>query len=242
MLVAAVVQHLSRLESATLPSPTTEDAREARMQSQVSTLAASAPLFMSQTKEKLLKYLDLPPDTYALMAKETDRVYSWLISEKSHLRDNGKRTPPHAWSDFKEQWKDDAMKRIARGGDQYTSYYWNLASQQDGCPNLVARWFLYHKFRCRDGRNRTHQKPHDKHGGSSKTKYKSTGHEDPDHYDDNPEGSVNAGPSTHRYISPGTNASTGYYGSGPCQYYDSASQNPDTNESARTYYDPVRDV
>jgi len=121
------------------------------------------PLTISQTKVELMRYLHLSPSTYALMAKETARVHSWLISENSHLKDQCTRMPPYDWNDFKEQWKDEAANRIACGGDQCTNYYWSLASQQDNCPNWIARWFLYHKFRHSDGRNRRHRERHSKH-------------------------------------------------------------------------------
>jgi hypothetical protein len=105
------------------------------------------------------------------LQKETDQVYKWLTSDKHHLKKNCKRKPPYDWSDINEKSKDDAMSRIARGGDQYTSYYWNLAPYGAGdCPNWIARWFLYHKFRYRDGRNRNLTKDEGKsdHGTSSK--------------------------------------------------------------------------
>ncbi|KUJ15168.1 uncharacterized protein LY89DRAFT_105613 [Mollisia scopiformis] len=121
-------------------------------------MASLAPLAMSSTKDELLNHLNLPPDTYALMAKETDRVYIWLTSEKSHLKSNCKRKPPYDWSDIQEKSKDEAMEAIGKGGDEYTDYYWRLAAPAVDCPNWIARWFLYHKFRYRDGRNRTHQR------------------------------------------------------------------------------------
>jgi hypothetical protein len=46
------------------------------------------------------------------------------------------------------------MCAIAQNGSDQTSYYWNLATPTNDCPNWIARWFLYHKFRYRDGRNR----------------------------------------------------------------------------------------
>jgi hypothetical protein len=48
------------------------------------------------------------------------------------------------------------MKYLAEAGSAETRQYWELAdeSNSDGCPNWIARWFLYHKFRYRDGRNR----------------------------------------------------------------------------------------
>ncbi|CAL3963430.1 unnamed protein product [Diplocarpon coronariae] len=139
------------------------------------------PLAMSQTKEDLLNHLSLPPQTYDLMSKETDRVYQWLISDKSHLKDNCKRSPPYDWSDIKEGSKDMAMNDIICNGDPYTQYYWEIG-RLDG--NWVAKWFLYHKFRYRDGRNRSHQqdinKRHDKTGKRDST----TGASIPDQYDD----------------------------------------------------------
>jgi hypothetical protein len=48
------------------------------------------------------------------------------------------------------------MKMIAAHGTEHTSYYWKLGDSTvvGDCPNWIARWFLYHKFRYRDGRNR----------------------------------------------------------------------------------------
>lgn len=123
--------------------------------------------------------------------EETARVYNWLISERSHLKDNCTREPPYDWNDFKEQWKDDAANRIARGGDQFTSWYWGLASQQDSCPNWIARWFLYHKFRHNDGRSGTPRKSHGKH--TSQRKQKSRGQEELVPFSDNAEETKNAG-------------------------------------------------
>ncbi|KAH7346895.1 hypothetical protein BKA65DRAFT_382883, partial [Rhexocercosporidium sp. MPI-PUGE-AT-0058] len=132
-------------------------------------MAGLAPIAMSQTKEDLLKHLNLPAETYALMAKETDVIYNWLISHKSHLKENGKRKPPYDWSDIQERAKDDAMAMIVQGGGQYTEYFWKIGATEDNNPNWVAKWFLYHKFRYRDGRNRAQkcgEKHHDKHSSS----------------------------------------------------------------------------
>ena len=174
-------------------------------------MAALAPIAMSQTKEDLLKHLNLPRETYALMAvctsplftippweltphlnfihakylhyftlsqKETDVIYNWLISDKAHLKENSKRKAPYDWSDIQERAKDDAMAMIAQRGDQYTAYYWDLGTSRGNSPNWVAKWFLYHKFRYRDGRNRNQkgEKSHDKHGSSSKHKHASREH------------------------------------------------------------------
>ena len=68
------------------------------------------------------------------------------------------------------------MAMIAQRGNQYTAYYWDLGASRGNNPNWVAKWFLYHKFRYRDGRNRTQKagdKRHDKHGSSSKHKHSS---------------------------------------------------------------------
>lgn len=69
------------------------------------------------------------------------------------------------------------MELIARSGDAHTSYYWNLAVPTNDCPNWIARWFLYHKFRYRDGRNRNPVKSEDgKHTyRSSSGSHKSSG-------------------------------------------------------------------
>ncbi len=72
------------------------------------------------------------------------------------------------------------MEAIAKGGDEYTNWYWQRAAPSDDCPNWIARWFLYHKFRYRDGRNRTHVKGSEdrKHHDSKQSKHhKSKGHQ-----------------------------------------------------------------
>lgn len=118
--------------------------------------------------------------------KEADRYYKWLTQERRHLKKNCKRKPPYDWSDINEKSKDEAMVLIAQSGDAHTSYYWNLAVPSDDCPNWIARWFLYHKFRYRDGRNRNapsqggesshhHSSHHSRHkhssGGESGSQY-----------------------------------------------------------------------
>jgi len=118
-------------------------------------------LSMSSTKEDLVRNLNMSNESYALMAKEADIIYKRLILDKRHLKNNCKRRPPYDWSDIVEKSKDDAMRLIAAGGTPHTSYYWNLAAETDDCPNWIARWFLYHKFRYRDGRNRNQVRGND---------------------------------------------------------------------------------
>ncbi len=72
------------------------------------------------------------------------------------------------------------MAHLSQTGDQYTQYYWNLAASTAEAPNWIAKWFLYHKFRYRDGRNRTHVKGSEdkKHHDSKQGKHhKSRGHQ-----------------------------------------------------------------
>jgi len=191
------------------------------------------------------------------MGKETARVYCWLISEKSHLKDNCTRKPPYDWNDFKEQWKDEAVNQIALGGDQHTSYYWDLASRQDSGPNWIARWFLYHKFRHTDGRGHPRRKLYRKH--SSKTKQEARGQEELAWYGDHPEGTENrsnmqfilnttieyglgsfiAGHDVRRSSTLGPIMSRGYYESTQCRY--PAILSPETS-SPKPYYDPIRDI
>ncbi|RDW88433.1 hypothetical protein BP6252_00465 [Coleophoma cylindrospora] len=119
--------------------------------------ALPTPLAMSQTKDTLVKHLNLSPQVYSMMAtaqKEANKVYQWLTSEKRHLKKDRERHSPYEWSDIVEKSKDEAMLRIVQSGTAITSYYWNLATPTEECPNWIARWFLYHKFRYRDGRNK----------------------------------------------------------------------------------------
>lgn len=68
------------------------------------------------------------------------------------------------------------MARIAESGDPHTSWYWKLATPTEDCPNWIARWFLYHKFRYRDGRNRNPVRgdggKHKYHSSSSKPSHR----------------------------------------------------------------------
>ncbi|CZS96188.1 hypothetical protein WAI453_009797 [Rhynchosporium graminicola] len=209
-------------------------------------MAGIAAIAMSQTKEDLLKHLNLPPATYALMAKETDVVYHWLISHKSHLKENGKRKAPFDWSDIQERAKDDAMAIIARGGNQYTEYYWNLGAGSGNNPNWVAKWFLYHKFRYRDGRNRSQksgEKHHDKHSGS---KPKRSSREQPLEKNYDYQERTIAGSRSHGYSVSYSSTSANQY---DAMHYDSSQYDYDAQGSSGhnggqsgTFHDPVRDV
>jgi hypothetical protein len=111
--------------------------------------------------------------------KEADIVYKQLTSEKRHLKSNCKRKPPYDWSDIVEKSKDDAMRLIAQGGTPHTSYYWRIGDSPSE-ENWVARWFLYHKFRYRDGRNKNSVKGADEkksNRGSKQTHHSDKGGE-----------------------------------------------------------------
>ncbi|KAL3426685.1 hypothetical protein PVAG01_00194 [Phlyctema vagabunda] len=222
------------------------------------------PLAMSQTKEDLLKHLNMSTDTYILMAKEADRVYKWLTSDPAHLKKNCKRKPPYDWSDIVEKSKDDAMIRITQTTDQHTSYYWNLAVPTEDCPNWIARWFLYHKFRYRDGRNRNPTRGEDgrstKRGSASGTKSSSRrSGEDGE--------SMSSYDATHQFVAyhamtdamSSSSADPRYDASLACsprysypqprtQHSTSYIMNPsytnsvDSSQESKPYYDPVRDV
>lgn len=140
-------------------------------------------LGMSQTKEELLKQLNMRSETYSLMSKETDRIYKWLTSDTVHLKKNCTRDPPYDWNDITEKSKYEAMLILSHSGDDHTSSFWERAdeSNSEGCPNWIAKWFLYHKFRYRDRRNRnrdTEKVP------SSKVTTQRTNNKPPKSYDE----------------------------------------------------------
>jgi len=197
-------------------------------------MTALQPLAMSCTKEELTKHLNLPQETYALMAKETDRVYKWLTTEKAHLKKNCKRKAPYDWSDIQEKAKDDAMNSIAHGGDQYTSYYWNLATPTVSCPNWVARWFLYHKFRYRDGRNRNPTRD----DGGSKHSHK--------RYAENTGSDYQQGVATKYeasdYAYSEHAGGSGNYSSNTRYSSGSYATSQDNGNESKKVYDPVRDL
>lgn len=88
--------------------------------------------------------------------KEADTVYKELTMSRQFLKQNCTRSPPYDWSDIESYPKDQAMARLASGGSEETRIYWLMGEdyRDPYAPNWVARWFLYHKFRYRDGRNR----------------------------------------------------------------------------------------
>lgn len=61
--------------------------------------------------------------------------------------------PPYNWNDVAEKSKDDALTQLVETGCSRTAPYWQLANGSES-PKWIARWFLYHKFRYRDGRNK----------------------------------------------------------------------------------------
>ncbi|KAF7928944.1 uncharacterized protein EAE97_009786 [Botrytis byssoidea] len=103
------------------------------------------PLAISETKEAFMKHLQIDPETYALMEEESETIYTWLTSDKAHLKDDEIGTP-YDWSDFTEYSKNLAMESINKGGTHQTAYYWNLARPTRDCTNWIARWFLYRSF------------------------------------------------------------------------------------------------
>ncbi|RDL41136.1 uncharacterized protein BP5553_01115 [Venustampulla echinocandica] len=192
------------------------------------------PLAMSQRKEELMTHLNLAPTTYSMMAKETDDVYKWLTQDKRHLKHNGKQQPPYDWSDINEKAKDEAMIHLSRSGNAHTSYYWNLAAPGD-CPNWIARWFLYHKFRYRDGRNKNSAKT----DGDQSSHWPMGTNNTSQPY---PEAQMSHHTSNYTaYGSPsGTYGTSGTSTQGYMQGGESYLQCPPG--SSKDYYDPVRDV
>ncbi|KAN0090470.1 hypothetical protein V8E51_019049, partial [Hyaloscypha variabilis] len=193
--------------------------------------------------------------------KETDVVYKWLTSEKHHLKENCKRKPPFDWSDIKEGSKDEAMRRIAQSGNSHTQWYWRLATETDDCPNWIARWFLYHKFRYRDGRNRNptkssgsgkHHHSHG-HGNSSRHQHKQRSEENEEYYEEQPEyypeESMTSAPAPQAYYAAqyatatpaASNSYTAGYTYPVTQPYAPYDPNQATGEDEKAYYDPVRD-
>ena len=62
--------------------------------------------------------------------------------------------PPYDWNDMTEKSKDDALTQLAENGCPQAAPYWHLAKGSESYLNWIAKWFLYHKFRYRDGRNK----------------------------------------------------------------------------------------
>ncbi|CAG8958277.1 hypothetical protein HYFRA_00000632 [Hymenoscyphus fraxineus] len=225
------------------------------------------PLVMSNTKDDLLKALKMAPETYTMMAKEADNVYRWLTQGGYHLKDNCSRRPPYDWSDIREKSKNEAYERIAQSGDAHTSYYWNLAAPTEDCSNWIARWFLYHKFRYRDGRNRNSAKDDgsksSRSKGSSSRPTRTSGHPSSRHprteqssvtqangtyYEaQNSYYTTSANTYQQQYYTQQASSSTNYSSYGDNYAYDHRGGydrefKEEGEQSPKTYYDPVRDA
>ncbi|TGO37895.1 hypothetical protein BHYA_0086g00100 [Botrytis hyacinthi] len=111
------------------------------------------PLGLYETKKVFMKHLQIDPETYALMEKETETINTWLTSDKAHLED-GKTEPTYHWWAFTDQSRIKAMEFLDAGGTDRTSSYWSLARPFPECPNWIAEWFLYRSFLNREQRNR----------------------------------------------------------------------------------------
>jgi len=202
---------------------------------------------MSQTKDELLRHLNMSPETYAEMARQVDHVYHWLTSDRKHLKENCKRKPPYDWSDIVEKAKDKAMEKIARSGDAHIRFYWDLAVPTSECPNWIARWFLYHKFRYRDGRNRTLGSRAEGPSRSSRKhrddgRGEKNGYYDDAYYD---QGTTTYGQQNQAYTHAATASATypAYAYPTPPQYGAQAyTQYQGNVQAGGQYYDPVRDT
>ncbi|TGO80177.1 hypothetical protein BELL_0013g00280 [Botrytis elliptica] len=111
------------------------------------------PLRIYATKDAFMKQLQIDPETFALMEKETETIYTWLASDKAHLKD-GKTEPPYPWWVFTEQSRIKAMELLDVGGTDRTSSYWSLARPFTDYPNWIAHWFLSRIFVDREQRIR----------------------------------------------------------------------------------------
>jgi len=155
------------------------------------------------------------------------------------------------------------MCAIAQNGSDHTSYYWNLATPTTDCPNWIARWFLYHKFRYRDGRNRNAGKAEDGSSRHHHSHHHHSSHRRPSHVTAAEHSSYSTGSYYHSSTSassghvaqgynyspaePGPSNSYANYESG--QSYESTlaeyqgyTSNVQGEGQTKSYYDPVRDI
>lgn len=86
---------------------------------------------------------------------ETANCYSWLTSRSEDFKPQSKQVAPFDWSDITELAKSKAAAWLSQPSDRVTSVYWQMGVTPSNVNNWVAIWFLYHKFRYRDGRNRS---------------------------------------------------------------------------------------
>jgi len=118
----------------------------------MSTLPRALP--RSESKAKLLKHLNMPEKIYILLTREADVVYKELVGDKRNLKPRQRNfDPPYDWNDLSERSREDAVNKLAAGGDSITRDFWQKGSVtlKYGLPWLPT-WFLYKLFRHRDGR------------------------------------------------------------------------------------------
>ncbi|CZR66669.1 uncharacterized protein PAC_16570 [Phialocephala subalpina] len=108
---------------------------------------SSTQLGMIQTDEEIMKQLQMSRAIFAEMAVETEVIYQALITNPSNLKKYIKKQSPYSWNDISDKSKYEAMIRLSSSTNPRTQPFWYQGRAAQGRENILARWFLFRRFR-----------------------------------------------------------------------------------------------
>lgn len=125
----------------------------------------SHQLGINQTDEEVMRQLQMSKAVFAEMAVrliytptqrthsliaeqvETEVIYQILIANPSNLKQYIKKALPYSWHDVSDKSKYEAMIRLSSSTNLRTQTYWYKGRGAKGRENILARWFLFRRFR-----------------------------------------------------------------------------------------------
>lgn len=104
-------------------------------------------LGINQTDEEIMRQLQMSKAIFAEMAVETEVIYQALIANPSSLKRYIKKPSPYSWHDISDKSKYEAMIHMSSSANPRTQPYWYKGRAAQGRENILARWFLFRRFR-----------------------------------------------------------------------------------------------
>lgn len=78
---------------------------------------------------------------------ETELIHQALIVNPSNLKPYLKKRSPYAWHDITDKAKYESIIRLSCSTNPRTQPYWETGRAGPSGNNLLAKWFLFRKFR-----------------------------------------------------------------------------------------------
>lgn len=121
-------------------------------------------LGMNQADESVIRQLQMSKAIFAEMAVclplllprniiliaiqvETELIYQTLIVNPSNLKPYIKKMSPYSWHDISDKAKYESIIRLSSSTNPRTRPYWERGRASPSSDNLLAKWFLFRRFR-----------------------------------------------------------------------------------------------